>query len=272
MDWVELVKARYGADAPPISESADAALRVILAHKSVRDFAPIPLPDGTLERLVAAAQSAASSSNLQTWSVVALQNAEHKAKAATLAGDQEFIRQAPLFFVFCADLSRLTFVSEQEGMAGEGLDYIEMFLAATIDAALAAQNAAVAAEALGLGICYVGSARNHPRELAELLHLPPRVIAIFGMAVGVPNPAKQAAIKPRLPQPEILHREVYSTEERDAQIAKYDATMRQFYEAQAMHGQADWSAVSAKRVASAKSLGGRDVLAEILRERGFAIK
>lgn len=272
MDWNELVRARYGADAPPLSESADATLRTILAHRSVREFRPDPLPVGTLELLTAAAQSAATSSNLQTWSVIALENAEHKAKAAALSGNQEFIRQAPLFLVFCADLSRLDFVSAQAGTEGAGLDYVEMFLMATIDATLAAQNAATAAEALGLGICYVGGARNHPRELAELLHLPPRVIGIFGMAVGVPNEAKPAEIKPRLPQPEVLHREVYREDERAAQIEHYNATMREFYDAQGMHADADWSRVAAKRVATAQSLNGRDVLGEILRERGFELK
>lgn len=272
MDWSELLKNRYGLDAPLLTESEDAALRVILEHKSVRDFRPDPLPAGTLELLTAAAQSAATSSNLQTWSVIALQDTEHKAKAAALSGDQEFIRQAPLFFVFCADLARTAWVSAQAGTAGEGLDYLEMFVMACIDATLAAQNAAIAAEALGLGICYVGGARNHPRELAELLRLPPRVIGIFGMAVGIPDEAKRAEIKPRLPQPEVLHREVYSEAERDFQIKRYDATMREFYDRQGMHSNADWSDVSAKRVATAKSLNGRDGLREILRERGFELK
>ena len=273
MDWNELVTARYGTDAPPLSESADGTIQTILAHKSIRDFRPEPLADGTLELLVAAAQSAATSSNLQTWSVVALENAEHKAKAAALSGDQEFIRQAPLFLVFCADLSRLAFVSGQAGTPGEGLDYLEMFLMASVDASLAAQNAAIAAEALGLGICYVGGARNHPRELAELLRLPPRVIGLFGMAVGVPAATNSSAeMKPRLPLTEALHREVYREDERGAQIERYNATMREFYDAQAMRAQADWSQVAANRVATAKSLNGRDVLRQILQERGFELK
>ena len=76
-----------------------------------------------------------------------------------------------------------------------------MFLTAAIDTALAAQNAAVAAEGLSLGICYVGSARNHPRELAALLHLPLRVIALFGLAIGWPAEHDATTVKPRLPQP-----------------------------------------------------------------------
>ena len=174
-DLDALLRQRYGPDArpaPPGAFADDPTLPVLLGHKSVRHYKPDALASGTLALLGAAAQSAASSSNLQTWSVVALQDPAHKAEAATLCGDQEFIRQAPLFLVFCADLARLTAASEREGFPGAGLDYTEMFVTAVIDAALAAQNAAVAAEGLGLGICYVGAARNHPRELAALLNLP----------------------------------------------------------------------------------------------------
>ena len=220
-DLSALLSQRYGPDAPPIPPGAFAdnpTLPVLLAHKSVRHYKSDALAPGTLEVLGAAAQSAASSSNLQTWSVVALQDPAHKAEAATLCGDQDFIRLAPLFLVFCADLARLSAASEHEGLPGGALDYTEMFVTAVIDAALAAQNAAVAAEGLGLGICYVGAARNHPRELAALLHLPPRVIALFGLAVGHPADDDTASVKPRLPQPGLVHHETYDTEARDRSV------------------------------------------------------
>lgn len=107
---------------------------------------PDPLPPGTLEILVAAAQSASSSSNLQTWSVVAVEDAQRKEKLSPLAGNQEHIRQSPVLLVWLADLARLTHVAESRGLPHEGLDYLEMFLTAAIDASLAAQNATVAAE------------------------------------------------------------------------------------------------------------------------------
>jgi len=271
----ELLAQRYGPDAPDVPTDFfddNALLPTLLAHKSVRHFKPDALPPGTLEMLGAAAQSAASSSNLQTWSVIALQNPARKAEAATLCGDQEFIRQAPLFLVFCADLARLTAASEREHLPGAALDYTEMFLTAAIDTALAAQNAAAAAEGLGLGICYVGSARNHPRELAKLLGLPRRVIALFGLAVGWPADHDTTTVKPRLPQPGLIHHETYDAQTRDNSVTAYNYTMRGFYEAQKMNVQGDWSLHSAKRVASAEALMGRDVLREILEERGFGLR
>jgi len=272
IDLRELLRARYGADAPEIEGTADTTLGRLLTHKSVRHYRQDALPPYMLEWMVAAAQSAATSSNLQTWSVVALQDSEHKAEAAFLCGDQDFIRQAPLFLVFCADLARLTFVAQQVGLPDAGLDYLEMFVMATIDAALAAQNAATAAESLGLGICYVGAARNRPRELAVLLQLPRRVIALFGMAVGWPAEGDGASIRPRLPQPEVLHRETYSEASRSQWIEHYDATMRDFYQTQQMNVQGNWSRHSARRIATVEALNGRDVMRQILQERGFGLK
>ena len=274
-DLSQILTARYGHNMPEISLDAfadNATLSLLLAHKSVRHFQPKPLPAGTLELLGAAAQSAASSSNLQAWSVIAIQDTDRKAEAAVLCGDQDFIRQAPLFLVFCADLARLTSASEREDLPGEALDYTEMFLTAAIDTALAGQNAAVAAEGLGLGICYVGSARNHPRELAALLGLPQRVIALFGMAIGWPVENQTTTIKPRLPQTGMIHHETYDAATRDTGITEYNATMHGFYAAQKMNVQGDWSKHSAKRVAGPESLMGRETLREILEERGFGLK
>ena len=270
-DLHALLQERYGREAPEIAGEANEVLRTLLSHKSVRQFWAEPLPPGTLEQLVAVGQSAASSSNLQTWSVVALEQPEHKSHAATLCGNQEFIRQAPLFLVFCADLSRLASISERLSLPGIGLNYFEMFLMAAIDATLAAQNVAVAAEALGLGICYVGAARNRPRELAALLKLPPRVFALFGMAIGWPG-EELTTIKPRLSQPEVLHRETYDAAEREEWIARYDDIMNAFFESQGMEVAGDWSTKSARRVATVEALNGRHLLRELLHEHGFGLK
>lgn len=274
-DLADLLRRRYGPDAPGVDTEVlpgRPVLQTLLAHKSVRAYTPGPLPPGTLEMLAAAAQSAASSSNLQTWSVVALEDPARKAEAARLCGDQDFIRQASLFLVFCADLARLTAASARQGLPGMGLTYLEMFITSVVDASLAAQNAAAAAEGMGLGICYVGAARNHPRELAALLGLPPRVIALFGLSVGHPADEDTSSVKPRLPQPGLIHHETYDAEARGQSVTAYGETMARFYEDQQMPSRGTWAQHSARRVAGPESLSGRDVLREILEERGFGLK
>ncbi|KAI1409249.1 nitroreductase [Hypoxylon sp. FL1857] len=283
-----LLEARYGATssgsaAPPAAPiAANPTLETLLQHKSVRNFLPDPLAPGTLELLTAAAQSAATSSNLQTWSAVAITTPSIKSQAATLCGDQEFIRAAPLFLVFCADLARLTTTCAQHGTPGTGLEFLEMYTMAAIDASLAAQNACVAAESLGLGTCYVGAARNRPRELASLLSLPPRVVALFGLAVGRPDPgAPPATVKPRLAQDEVVRRETWGQagddgaqqkQEEAARLAAYNEVLADFNAKQGRGDAPVWTYRSAHRIATVESLHGRDIFREVLEERGFQLR
>lgn len=265
------LQARYGHELELPAAIWNETIGTLLSHRSVRSYLSEPLPTGTLEALVAAAQSASTSSNLQTWSVVAVERPETKARLAELAGNQAHIRQAPLFLVWLADLSRLANAADARSLPREGIDYTEMFVMATIDATLAAQNAAVAAESLGLGLVYIGGMRNHPEEVARLLGLPPRTVAVFGMCVGYPDPAKPAAVKPRLPQAAVLHRERYETDQA-APIAAYNETMARYYEEQRMQVRGDWVDHSANRVAAPQSLSGRHRLLEALRNLGFELR
>ncbi len=98
------------------------------------------------------------------------------------------------------------------------------------------------------------------------------MIALFGLAVGWPAEGETTTIKPRLPQPGLIHPETYDAGARDESVDNYNKTMRGFYEAQAMNVSGDWSQHSAKRVAGPASLMGREILREILEERGFGMK
>ena len=268
----ELLRSRYGAIPFNLDIDWNDSLTTLLSHRSIRSYLPDSLPPGTLELIVASAQSAATSSNLQTWSVIAVEDAERKDQLSQLAGNQAHIRQCPLFLVWLADLARLTYVAETRGLSHEGLDYLEMFVMATIDAALAAQNGAIASESLGLGIVYIGGMRNHPEEVAAVLGLPPHVFAVFGMCVGYPDPDKATAVKPRLPQSAVLHRESYKLADQDKAIAEYNEVMKAFYTSQQMNVPGDWSEHSSKRVATAESLSGRDRLREALQNLGFQLR
>lgn len=266
-----LLRERYGAALPDVGNAWNETLATMVSHRTVRRYLNEPLPAGTLELLIAAAQSAATSSNLQTWSVVAVEDPGRKDRLAALAGDQAQIRQAPLLLVWLADVARLAAAAEARGMPHEALDYTEMFLMAAIDATLAAQNAAVAAESLGLGICYIGAMRNRPEEVAAELDLPQGAFAVFGMTVGYPDPARMPAIKPRLPQTAVLHRERY-TADQAAAVADYNGIMERFYNEQQMRVSGDWVEHSAQRVAGPSSMSGRHRLREALRNLGWELR
>lgn len=265
-----LLAERYGAEAPE-TLIASGVVEQALSHRSVRAFTADPLPEGALETAVAAAQSASSSSNLQLWSVVAVDDPVHKSELATLANDQAFIREAPLFLVWLADLARTRAIGAAHDVEVEGTDFLESLLLGVIDATLAAQNAALAFESLGLGTVYVGAIRDHVVDVAASLKLPPYVFPVFGLAVGRPDPARPASIKPRLPQAGVLHRDVYDASRVTGAVASYDTVLDRFWQGQSLAHPA-WTQHVLRRLASAQSLKGRDRLTEHAHTLGFPLR
>ena len=267
---VTTLQARYGDEAPTLTLPDLPALDAMLSHRSVRHFLRDALPDHTIETLVAAAQSAPTSSNLQTWSVIAVESQERRDALANLVGPQKHLGVAPLVLVFLADLSRIERLGAAQGKDPVGLHYLDTFLMGVIDAALAAQNTVVAAEAMGLGTVYVGGMRNQPEAVAKVLGTPKNVFPVFGLVVGRPDPAKQAAIKPRLPQSAVLHREQYQVPvDQQQEIGSYNDVMRSFMRTHGMR-EMDWSAQVVERLASPEALTGRHRLYEALRNAGFS--
>jgi nitroreductase len=246
-------------------------LAAIINHRSVRTFLPTRLPAGTLEVLIAAAQSASTSSNLQLWSVVAVEDPDRKARLSELAGQQKFIRDAPLLLVWLCDHARLSGIAAERQMPVEGIHYLEEFIVGIVDAALAAQSAVIAAESLGLGCVYIGAMRNLPEKIAAELGLPPQVFAVFGMSVGYADPANETGVKPRLPRPVVLHREQYGTTSQEPDIIRYNVTARGFQREQGMREQ-DWTQQSIDRVKDVAALRGRDRMREALRNLGFELR
>jgi nitroreductase len=269
-DATSLLNQRYGrTEAPSPVETANPVVELLLSHRSVRGFLSTPLAPSVLPTLVAAAQSAASSSNLQPWSVVAVEDPERKARLAVLAGNQAHIEKAPLFLVWLADLSRLRRVAAARGIEAEGLSTFDLFTIGVVDATLAAQNAVVAAEALGLGTVYIGGIRRDPLQVAKELALPPEVFAVVGLSVGHPDPAKPSAIKPRLSQKTVLHREVYDASSEAAAVDSYDRDILEFFKGQGQDHPA-WSLQASERVKTAQ--GDRAKLKDTLQTLGFGLK
>ncbi len=183
-------------------------IETLLSHRSVRHFEDKPLSREQIERIVTSAQAASTSSNIQAYSIIGITDPEKKKKLAELAGNQDYVEKNGHFFVFCADLYRHEIVGEIEHRdVLTSIESTEKFMVTLIDTALAAQNAAIAAESMGLGICYIGGIRNNLDEVCKLLKTPQRVIPLFGMAVGYPE--KLVNQKPRLPFSHIYHENEY---------------------------------------------------------------
>lgn len=260
--------ARYGTTS--VAPSLSPLILDLLGHRSVRAFLDGPVDDAVLAQAVAAAQSASSSSNLQAWSVVAVREREKLRRLAELAGGQRHVAEAPLFLAWLVDWSRLRRLGVAQDHATAGIDYLESYTVGVVDAALAAQNAAVAFERLGLGLVYIGGMRNQPEKVASELGLPDGSFVLFGMCVGHPDPARPADIKPRLPQSVVLHHERYDASLETAAVQVYDQTMTAFQRGQQREDR-PWSQTAVERVGGPEALMGRDRLREALNALGFPL-
>ena len=261
---------RYGATIPPAGPWNE-TIATLIDHRSVRDFLPDPVPPGTLETLIAAAQSPPTSSNMQLWSAIAVTDPAKRKVLAEIAGDQKHIEQCPLYIAFIADMSRNERMSLAEQVTFENLPYLETFMVACIDAALAGQNAVVAAESLGLRTVYIGAMRNDPAKVHELLGLPQKAFVVFGLCVGHADPRSKNEVKPRLPQSTVLHLERYDAAPEVRDRRAYDAEMAQFSERNEMQA-TTWTARMLNRMGPIKSMNGRERIRATLAKLGFEIR
>lgn len=239
-----------------------------LQHRSVRRFLDAPVSDAQLEAIVGAAQRASTSSNLQAWTVVAVRDEDRRKRLSEMLGGHPYIESAPVFLAWIADLSRNDLLIRSHGVEPETLGYIEMTLIGAIDVGIAAQNALLAAESIGLGGVFVGGIRNNPAAVAEELGLPRHAFAMVGMAIGVPDPAEGTGVKPRLPLEGVLHRERYDAERWRGAVAQYEQDYRDYFESQGVPNRS-WASTIVSRLGSLAGLHGRHTMRESLRAQGF---
>ena len=260
----EAWRLRYGVPAP--AENAD--LAPFLRHRSVRKFSDQAVPESLVASLIGCAQSASTSSNLQLWSVVSVQDADRRARIAELCADQAQVRNAPWFLCFIADHYRIREAADQQGERCEGLDFTEFMLMACMDAALAAERLVCAAEAVGLGVCYIGALRNHVEQVADFLGLPTGAFGVFGLCLGYPSEKETSGIKPRLGQDQIWHRETYCQE---VNVSDYDQRMTAFYASQQLSTSSTWTQQSARRL-DGDHMTGRQILRGWLTKIGMGTR
>ena len=254
-------------------------LRFLNSHASCRQFTEAQITNDQERDIVLTAQRSPTSSNVQAYSIVGVRDHQKKEKLAELVGGQAHVHQCPLFFVFCADLYRLSLLNKQRGYNFTG-EYTEMFIIATVDTALAACRGLMAAQAMGLGGVMVGGIRNHPDQVAELLKLPELVYPVMGMSIG--HPAKEPKIKPRLPQTAFHFKEAYDESQIGAAIEEYDDIIAELgyldgrevepEKYDSFDGTYSWSEHTARRMATHKPGTLRPHILEFLRNRGLLKK
>lgn len=235
-------------------------IKLIQDHRSIRKYLDKDIDDEILKELFTAGQWAPSSHNVQAYSIIVVRNKEVKDAISKFCGDQRWIRECPVFLVFCADFHRLKIATEMHGENHE-LDEIENLLIGTVDTALVAENIYIGAKSFGLGGVIIGGIRNNPKEVVRLLDLPKHVIPIVGMCLGYPDQNPQQ--KPRLPQNIVVHNEKYDTDIIRQGLDQYDEiTSKYYYER--TNGQRDkgWTELMSEYISTKRRVDLKDFIIE----------
>jgi len=147
-------------------------IRALMKRRSIRKYTDESPSDEVIETIVKAGQQAPFA--MQLGSVLLLRNREKN------------VFKAPLMFVISADLHRMEKVMEARGWT-RGASDLYALLFGMQDAAYMAENMVIAAEALGLGSCYIGAAPFMASKLREECRLPDKVFPLVMLTMGYPD-------------------------------------------------------------------------------------
>lgn len=241
-------------------------LELLQSHTSVRKYKKEAIPLETLKELLYSAQHAATSNFVQAYSVVHITDEKKKEAIATLSKNQPQIHSAPVTLLFCADMKRLEYACQKQGVQIQH-DTVENFIVSVVDTALFAQSFVVAAESQGYGICYIGGVRNNPEQISKVVDLPDKTFPLFGMTVGVPDESQ--LVKPRLPVEAILHENSYDKEKYPSILEEYDVLLADYYKTRLSNNKdTNWSNTMSAFLADKR----REHMKDFLASKGFNLE
>lgn len=156
----------------------DSPISFILTRRSIRKYQKTEIPLKEIKILLKAAMQAPSAVNKQPWHFVVLKNKETFRKIAEIHPNAAFVESASHAILICGD---------------EKLEHDKGY--SILDCSAATQNLLLAANALGIGACWIGI---HPREkrkdaLRDLLNIPEHVNPIAMVSLGYPAEEKEIA-------------------------------------------------------------------------------
>lgn len=205
----------------------------LLERVSVRRYEREALTEDQIHFIYDAIRNTPTSYNGQQFSVIDVSDQALKEQIEALIGQKQ-IKTCARFFAFCMDYNKIELGAKAKGVDMPPFyDTVDGVTVGIIDASLAMMSAIVAVEALGLGCCPIGYARTRDQKaLAEMLKLPPHVMVVCGLAVGVPR--EHNDLKPKQPAALMIHSNEYRS---DAMLAEdvlaYDAEVTRYNETRA---------------------------------------
>ena len=206
-------------------------IELLNARCSTRAYDPTPPTDAEKQAVLHAAMRAPTAGNLMLYSILEIEDQALKDRLAVTCDDQPFIARAPWVLLFVADFQKWMDLFAAAGCDGmpdvphgvtPGLGDLLM---ACADATIAAQNAVIAAESLGIGSCYIGDIMELGETHAELLKLPPYTFPAAMLCLGRPKVA--ARITERY-EKHVVHENAYRRLS-DAELREVSADLDREY-------------------------------------------
>jgi nitroreductase len=161
-------------------------VEVLKRRRSVRSYKPQMIEEDKLRRIFEAANLAPSAGNLQAYQVYTVKDESKRKALAKAANDQEFIAEAPVCLIFCADQQRS---AAKYGKRGSELYSVQ-------DATIAGAFAMLAAADLGLATVWIGDF-DEDKVQKVVDSGPARPVAMFALGYGAqePEPTPRKAIE-----------------------------------------------------------------------------
>ena len=202
----------------------DQTLELIRNRRTIRAYDPQPLAQDEIDTIIQGAMRAPTAGNLMMYSIIQVVDKNLKEKLVKTCDNQPHIAKAPLVLLFLADMQRwwdyfkISKVEEKCNEIGKEFQTPQEseLLLACCDALIAAQNSVIAAEALGIGSCYIGDIMENYEIHREMFHLPKWVFPITLLCYGYPKGDKnKIPLTTRFPQRYILFTNQYSRLSKD---------------------------------------------------------
>lgn len=246
---------RYGYDIEDNLCPTNEFIERIISRSTRRKFIDKEIDEKLLLKLFTAAQSSPTSSMFQTWSAIVVDKENRHifkeginaislgiTKENSDPQNLEALETCDKFIVWCVNMNTLEKIMKLSLITADNdslkktipesldsLDCATYQVRSMCDAIIAAQTFCLSAESMGLGTMYMGSIKT--MDLQKDLKLPDRVMPLFGICVGYPTVENNdiRAIKPRLPQQLVIHRNTYTNPDNKSLI-NYNNIMKSFYE------------------------------------------
>lgn len=189
-------------DGIPNDSFDNETLRLIAARTSTRTFASNPVTDAEKEVVLSAALRAPSGGAMMLYSILEIEDQELKNRLAQTCDDQPFIAKAPWVLVFVADYRKWVDLFEYTNCANmPDLEHrscpgVGELLLACSDALIAAQTAAIAAESIGIGSCYIGDVIENMEIHRDILNLPSHTFPVAMLVLGHPASTRRPTPHP----------------------------------------------------------------------------